>query len=176
MTDSARFERKNIRLPAVRYRGRAFYFLTLCFNNRRRFGVNPRVAAWLITQLRKHAAACNFHIHAYCVMPDHMHMPAAAASEESNMLKLVESFKQETAIEFMRKTHRRLWQDKFYDRILRAADSADRVAWYIWLNPVRQGLCRTPADYPFSGSFTELGTKLLKSPFMPDWIPPWKKL
>ena len=32
-----------------------------------------------------------------------------------------------------------------------------------WLNPVRTGLCRTPTDYPFLGSFTELGKGMLKA-------------
>ncbi len=175
MNTAAQFRRKNIRLPADRYRGRNLYFVTLCFQNRRRFGASFRIAAWLIASLRKHAAACAFFIHAYCVMPDHMHILAGAATDESNLIKFVESFKQETACGFARRRGRRLWQFKYYDHILRASDSADRVACYIWLNPVRQGLCRAPAEYPFLGSFTELGARLLKNPVMPEWCPPWKK-
>jgi REP element-mobilizing transposase RayT len=108
-------------------------------------------------------------------MPDHMHVLAVASTEDSSLVKLVESFKQETAIEFMRRTNRRLWQFKYYDRILRAADSFDGVAGYIWMNPVRQGLCRAPSDYPFLGSFTEMGAKMLRSVAATDWTPPWKR-
>jgi putative transposase len=168
------FHRKNIRLPAENYRGRRLYFVTLCFHNRHPLGTNPRIARWIIASLQKHAAACEFFIHAYCVMPDHMHVLAAAASDRSNLVKFVESFKQETAIGFGRRVHRPLWQFKYYDRILRGADSADRVAWYIWLNPVRKGLCRKPTDYPFLGSFTELGARLLKVSTAAEWTPPWK--
>ena len=174
MPASPKFKRKNIRLPAGRYSGPGAYFITLCFHNRHRFGANPRLVAWLVEQLRKHADACGFHIHAYCVMPDHLHVLAAACSEESNLIKFVESFKQETALEFARRTHRRLWQFKYYDRILRGADGVGRVACYIWMNPVRQGLCRAPADYPFLGAFTEIGQKMLNSFSVPDWTPPWK--
>ncbi len=81
------FRRKNIRLPADRYFGQGFYFLTLCFSDRRSFGANPRVATWLVERLKYHSAACGFHIHAYCVMPDHVHVLAAANREQSNMLK-----------------------------------------------------------------------------------------
>jgi len=102
-----------------------------------------------------------------------MHLLAARASEESNLIKLVESFKQETAVEFTGRTHRRLWQFKYYDRILRACDALDRVAWYIWMNPVRKGLCRTPADFPFLGSLTDIGTKALRSALVTPWSPPW---
>ena len=167
-------ERKNIRLPAEFYRGRRLYFLTLCFHQRRRYGANPGLASWLTSRLRTHTTACGFFVHAYCVMPDHMHILAAATGDESNLIKFVESFKQDTAIAFARRTRRRLWQFKYYDRILRASDSADRVAWYIWLNPVRQGLCRAPSEYPFLGSLTEIGAKMLKTCAPSAWTPPWK--
>jgi putative transposase len=176
MAASTDFQRKNLRLDTGRYRGRSLYFVTLCFHDRRRLGVNPRLASWLIPSLRKDAAACAFFIHAYCVMPDHLHLLAAATSEESNLIKFVESFKQETAVEFTRRTHRRLWQFKYYDRILRASDALDRVAWYIWMNPVRKGLCRTPTDYLFLGSFTQVGTMLLRSARVTPWSPPWSPL
>jgi len=107
-------------------------------------------------------------------MPDHVHILTAAASETSNLVKFIEAFKQDTAFEFAPRVHRPLWQFKYYDRILRAADSADRVAWYVWLNPVRKGLCSTPTEYPFLGSFTELGARLLKGSATAQWIPPWK--
>jgi REP element-mobilizing transposase RayT len=174
MTMSNGFKRKNIRLPTSRYRGRGLYFVTLCFMDRQPFGANPRVARWIIRCLRKHSSVCEFFIHAYCVMPDHMHVLAAGATDESNLLKLVESFKQETAVLFARRTHRRLWQFKYYDHILRGEDPVDSVAQYIWFNPVRQGLCRQPAEYKFLGSCTEVGAKMLKNAVAPDWVPPWK--
>jgi REP-associated tyrosine transposase len=168
------FERKNIRLPAESYCGQRLFFVTLCFHNRRRFGANPLVARWIIQRLRKHAAACEFLVHAYCVMPDHVHVLVAGSADSSNLAKFVEAFKQDTAVEFERRTGHRLWQGKYYDRILRAAESAERVAWYIWMNPVRNGICRAPADYPFLGSFTEVGAHMLKGAAAGEWVPPWK--
>ena len=171
---SRNFQRKNIRLPAAHYRGRRIYFVTLCFHQRRAYGQNPRVARWLIAELGKHSAECEFYVHAYCVMPDHMHILAAAAADSSNLVKFVEAFKQDTAVVFQRKSRRRLWQFKYYDHVLRTSEPPDRVAWYIWLNPVRQGLCQLPAAYPFLGSFTEIGRRLLNSSATPLWTPPWK--
>jgi len=169
------FERKNIRLPAENYRGQRLYFVTLCFHHRRRFGANPRIARWIIARLRKHSTECEFFVHVYCVMPDHVHFFAAGAAETSNLLKFVEAFKQDTGVAFERKTGRPLWQFKYYDHILRGKDSADRVAWYIWMNPVRKGLSSAPGEFEFAGSFTELGSKMLKSAAGEGWSPPWKK-
>ncbi|HEY6465411.1 MAG TPA: transposase [Candidatus Acidoferrales bacterium] len=133
------------------------------------------MALWLTEGLRKHSAACGFDVHAYCVMPDYMHVLAATSLEAGNLIKFVESFKQDTAVEFMRRTHHHLWQFKYYDHILRASDSLEHVAGYIWMNPVRQGLCRAPSEYAFLGSFTEIGQKMLRSLAEPDWTPPWKR-
>jgi len=169
------FQRKNVRLPAERYVGRGLYFITLCFHGRRPFGANARVARWIIDELRTHSATCEFLVHAYCVMPDHLHALVAGASEASNLLKFVANFKQETAAEFARRGAGPLWQIKFYDHILRGNDFADRVAWYIWANPVRKGLCREPKDYPFGGSFTQIGRRMLRGAPSPEWTPPWQR-
>jgi REP element-mobilizing transposase RayT len=174
MATTGTLRRKNIRLPTENYLGLKVYFVTLCFHGRRRFGANPQIARWIIENVRTRAAACEFFVHAYCVMPDHLHVLAAAVGETSNLIKFIEAFKQETAVQFARRNHRRLWQLKYYDRILRKGDAVDRVAWYIWLNPVRKGLCRTPKDYPFLGSFTELGA-LLNGSATVEWTPSWKK-
>jgi REP element-mobilizing transposase RayT len=172
--NSQQLKRKNIRLPAGRYRGRQSYFVTVCFHDRRPYGKNVSIAKWLIAKLKKNSESCEFFVHAYCVMPDHIHILASAKTESSNLVKFIEAFKQETAIEFEQRQRLRLWQFKYYDRILRSDDALDRVAWYIWLNPVRKNLSAAPADYPFAGSLTDIGKKLLQFAAPPEWTPPWK--
>jgi putative transposase len=168
------FNRKNIRLPAEQYRGEKLYFVTPCFHRRRPYGTQPVLARWLIESLRKHADAKAFLIHAYCLMPDHLHFLAKGSNKDSDLLNFVGSFKKETGFQFEGREKKRLWQYKFYDHILRGGTSAEAVCWYIWLNPVRAGICPTPAEYAYSGSFTELGTSLLKSAAATTWTPPWK--
>jgi hypothetical protein len=46
------------------------------------------------------------------------------------------------------------------------------VAWYIWLNPVRAGLCRSPREFPWCGSLTGAGPHAV--PPVEPWTPPWK--
>lgn len=170
------FQRKNIRLPASYYRGQRLYFLTLCFHNRRRIGANARVAAWLIDRMRTIAQNYAFLVHAYCVMPDHLHLLAQGATADSDLMAFIEFFKQDTGFRFEAKTRHRLWQFKSYDHIVRQTESADRIAWYIWMNPVRQALCDSPEAYAFLGSLTNHGQSLLAQHLRPQpWTPPWKK-
>jgi hypothetical protein len=47
---------------------------------------------------------------------------------------------------------KRLWQDGYFDRVLRDEDATLTVVSYIVLNPVKAGLCRATSDYPLLGS------------------------
>ena len=166
------FKRKNIRLPAQNYRGRGWFFVTLCCERRRRVFTDQHKARWLIDCLRREAEAFRFGVHAYCVMPDHVHLLAEGLEPASDLLSFVKKLKQKTAFEYQKRFGERLWQKKFYDYILRPNDSPDRVAWYIWMNPIRKGICSQPRDYLFSGSFTVEWRKEPK-PAQP-WVPGWK--
>ena len=165
------FRRKKIRLPAHEYVGRKHYFITLCCEKRQKL-LQGQLAEWVRGELFKVSEQEGFAIHAYCVMPDHLHFLAEGKSEKSNLLHFVWGFKHHTAKAYERKTRERLWQRKFYDHILRRGDSIDSVAWYIWMNPVRQGICATVQEYPFSGSLTI--EKPSTSPAL-RWTPPWRR-
>lgn len=87
-------------------------------------------------------------------MPDHVHIVLNGLTHTSDLLRFVKTFKQRTGFHYRKKYVHRLWQNKFYDHILRPKDTLDSVLWYVWLNPVRKNLCATPERYPFSGPFT----------------------
>jgi putative transposase len=126
----------------------------------------------VIDQLREHAHAHHFSVHAYCAMPDHLHALVFGLDATSDMLVFLKEMKQKTAYQFQRRFHCSLWQKKFYDHILRPKDSPEQVPAYIWMNPVRKGLCQTPQEYPNSGSFVFDWKKVL--PPAESWAPSWK--
>ena len=166
------FKRKPIRLPLENYRGRRIYFVTVCCQRRIPLFSTGKLGRWLIGHLRDTAAEHAFAVHAYCVMPDHLHLLVEGLKDVCDLRRFVNSFKQRTAYDFRRRDGTQLWQAKYYDHILRKAEAMDAVAWYIWLNPVRKGLCSEPRQYPLSGSFT---LKLKdRSPGTRIWSPPWK--
>jgi len=55
-----------------------------------------------------------------------------------------------------------LWQPGFFDHVLRSDESYDGKWNYVRENPVRAGLVRAPADYPFWGSFLYTREALLE--------------
>jgi len=167
------FLHKNIRLHPAKYRGVQWHFVTLCCADRHRVFADVERASWMVDQLRQHATSHNFAVHAYCVMPEHLHALAMGLDATSDLLAFLKTLKQKTAYEFRGTFHRDLWQKKFYDHILRQKDSVARVAAYIWMNPVRKGLCKEPQEYPYSGSFT-LNWKG-ETPPGETWVPPWKE-
>ena len=106
-------------------------------------------------------------------MPDHLHVLAEATTATAELVRFVSAFKQETGFAYPKREHRRLWQERYYERILREAEEAETVAWYIWLNPVRKGICVAPQEYGLSGSFTILDWRGRCTP-AESWVPPWK--
>jgi len=56
--------RKQIRLDARNYRGKGWYFITICCQMRRAIFSDPERARWVIERLREFAEAQRFRIHA----------------------------------------------------------------------------------------------------------------
>lgn len=166
-----RMERKRNRLGLEKYRGRGRFFVTTCCEGRREFLREADLAKGIIESLREQSDRCSFAVHAYCVMPDHMHFLAEGKSDTSDLIRFVKTFKQVTGYAYQGRIKGRLWQRSFYDHILRSGDSDEDVAWYIWMNPVRKGICGEPGEYAFSGSFSLPWPKSQPNEL---WIPPWK--
>lgn len=147
------FTHKNIRLAREQYIGERWYSLTLCCEQRRPAFADPECAVQLIDMLRQESVSAQFRVYAYCIMPDHLHVLLQGLDTTSDLLAFVKRLKQSTGYEFRKRFHRNLWQKKFYDHILRRDESVANVAAYIWMNPVRKGMCTDPREYGYSGSF-----------------------
>ena len=161
------------RLPAENYLGRRIYFITICSSGRRPVFADHSFGRDTLAKLIDLAAQYAFSLHSYCLMPDHLHFVTEGMTDASNLVKFVHTFKQITAYEY-RQTHKcHLWQTRFYDHIVRSADDLNAVLCYVWMNPVRKGLCTDPGLYPFSGSQTV--DWIGKSRVSSSWSPPWKK-
>jgi len=163
------FFHKKIRLSPNNYLGRQCYFVTLCCFDRLRVFSDSTACSWLLEILRAESVTRDFAIHAYCIMPDHIHFLAEGLLPSSDLANFVKSFKIKTSRAYLKSAPHPLWQKKFFDHILRPNEQIEPVAYYIWMNPVRKGLSRAVGKYPFARSFTQMSAQMPS----PSWSPPW---
>lgn len=164
--------RKNIRLTRDEYVGKRIYFLTICAEELRSIFKDSARAKATIEELRKVADRMKVLVHAFCVMPDHVHILVEGQTPNTDVVKFVTQWKQGTGYMFRHELPPRFWQRRFYDHVLRHPEDSESVAWYIWMSPVRKGMVTEPRAYPFSGSFTVEWPRSV--PREQTWVPPWK--
>src|SRR5579859_342598 len=164
--------RKYTRLAASNYIGFQFYFVTLCCFGRKKIFADEGLCERVLGLLRSECALRGFVVPAYCAMPDHLHFLCEGVGPGSDFLRLMTSFRIKSSRRFSQENGGVLWQRGYYEHVLRAGEVAELVAWYIWLNPVRQGLVSRAQEYRFAGSFT--GWKMPTSWNELGWRPPWR--
>src|SRR5271157_4999099 len=169
---SVPFYPAQIRLNAEEYRGCRIYFVTICCEKRRPVFAEESKGRWALAQLMATSLRHKFTLHAYCIMPDHLHVVVEGATPACNLVKFVNAFKQRTGFEHRQACGEPLWQTRYYDHILRSRDHIEDVACYVWWNPVRAGLCANPKEYALSGS-QSIDWMRFSAP-VTMWQPPWK--
>ncbi len=166
------YHRRSTRLPSDSYLGQRIYFVTICCDRRSPHLRPPAFAQFVLKLLHECAANYSFVLHAFCVMPDHLHVLAEGTHPQSNLREFIRLFKQHTAFEFRKSFPGRLWEKSYYDYILRPGDPIEGVATYIWWNPVRKHLCARPQDFALCGS--QSIQWMQRSASVPTWTAPWK--
>jgi putative transposase len=141
--------KKRPRLREFDYRGRYAYHVIIVTQNRLAIFTAP--SDTLVTSLQDTAALYGFRLLAYCFMPDHLHMLVQGQEDSSNLVRFVQRYKQLTAHEYKQRSASKLWQDSYFDRILRSNESLVTVAEYIFYNPVSAGLVEGADLYALSG-------------------------
>jgi|SRR5450830_1039543 len=111
---------------------------------------------WLKEGARRFKVA----IHAYVLMPDHLHLLATPADVEglARMMQLVGRY----YVPYFNQKYGRsgtLWQGRYKATVLDAELYLLLCSHYIEQNPVRSGLAATPADFPWSSYLHHIGAK-----------------
>jgi len=165
-------KRKCIRLSPENYLGERAYFVTICCDDRQPHLAAPDTARDVLAALLESASSFYFLLHAYCIMPDHIHLLVEGTQPSSNLMEFVRVFKLRTAFRFKKSKKKRLWEFSYHDHVLRRLNQIEDVACCIWWNPVRKGLCAKPGEYAFSGSQTIHWMDVARS--TPEWSARWK--
>jgi putative transposase len=112
---------------------------------------------YLVT-LRDLAAKHQCTVHAYCLMTNHVHLLLTPHSGEGCtglMRDLGQRF-----VQYFNRRHDRtgtLWEGRFRSSVVESARYVLACYRYIELNPVRAGLVRDAADYPWSSHGVNIG-------------------
>jgi putative transposase len=95
-------------------------------------------------------------------MPDHAHLRVHGHSDRSDLHRFVKRAKQSSGQVYARTVKEPLWQDSYYDHVVRPEENLAGIACYIIQNPVRAGLVASPLQYPLVGSDTWSIEELIK--------------
>jgi putative transposase len=98
-------------------------------------------------------------LHGYVVMPDHYHVVLTLAEglSLSDLIRRIHSAFARTAKRALGTTEG-IWQERFYDHVVRGHEDRMAQVDYLHGNPVRAGLVEEPLTYPWSSCrFWEAG-------------------
>lgn len=114
---------------------------------------HPEVAV-IVCNALKHFDGERYRLHAWCVMPNHVHV-AFAPIDPHELSAIVGSWKSFTANAINRVLDREgpLWAPDYYDRFVRDDAHYAATASYIEDNPVKAGLCSAASEWPYSSAF-----------------------
>ncbi len=110
----------------------------------------PEIGA-LVQQALRHFDGNRYFLHAWCVMPNHVHVLVTPLKGFS-LSSLVHSWKSFTAKAINSALGREgtVWFEEYFDRAIRDEAHFSAAKDYIEDNPVKAGLCAAPGDWPFS--------------------------
>ena len=89
---------------------------------------------------------------AWCVMPNHVHVLLTPAWELSTITQGLKGYTAREINRLQDQVGRTFWQDESYDHWARDADELVRIVEYIERNPVKAGLCKQAAAWPWSSA------------------------
>jgi REP element-mobilizing transposase RayT len=119
-------------------------------------------AAWLrkpelaetVAQTLRHFEGERYHLHAWVVMPNHVHVVVEPSGRQS-LGEILHSWKSYTAQAANRQLGRQgtFWQRESYDHLVRDAKDLAGCCEYTEQNPVKADLCHAAHDWPWSSAY-----------------------
>lgn len=127
---------------------RTFFITAVTASRRRLFQVDAN-ANLLLSLMNDDRARGRYAIHAFALMPDHIHLlitPAPDVSIEKAMQFIKGGFS------FRLKSKMPVWEKSFTLRRIEDPPDFDTHRDYIHANPIRARLAVNPEDFPFSSA------------------------
>ena len=149
--------RNSLRLRGFDYAARRIYFVTFVVKGRRNIFSDRRCAQAALDAVFELRERLRFNIYCYCLMPDHFHALIGLGESGKSLGEICGAFKSVSTRSYWQWHEGRLWQQRFFDHIIRDEKDFYETMEYIRMNPVRKGLVEKPEEWPYTGSPDEFG-------------------
>ncbi len=124
-------------------------FLTHVTHNRQPILIDHFELLW--SSIEKAKEENKFEIISWVILPDHFHLVIDPKTNElPNLMKRIKlsfSAKYRKSVEI---SSGRVWQNRFWDHIIRNEEDLRRHIDYVHYNPVKHGLVNSPKDWRFT--------------------------
>jgi REP element-mobilizing transposase RayT len=151
------------RIPGYPYIGVQRYFITVCTHNRAEHFRNLDAAALVVDAFIETARQHAVTIVVYCVMPDHMHLLLDGDHDGADLPSFMRVAKQRAGFRFKQRFGCPLWQEGYYEHVLRNEERTEDVVFYVIANPTRKRLVEHVREYPLWGSMRYSREELLQA-------------
>jgi len=110
--------------------------------------------AQLVIDAFKYFDGKRYHLHAWCVMPNHVHVVFTVISKggkiDSDLIPILHSWKSYTAHEANKILQKQgiFWEGEYYDRLIRSDEEFAHYIDYTLANPIKASLCEEWEQWP----------------------------
>jgi REP element-mobilizing transposase RayT len=134
------------------------YFIPMCTKNRRSVLARDEASEILIREWDAAHRRYGWAVGRYVIMPDHVHFFCRAELDAKPLSVFIQKWKQWTSKRMARelKVAGRVWQEEFFDHVVRSSESYSQKWDYVKENSVRVGLVKNSVDWPFQGEIESL--------------------
>ncbi|HYW41961.1 MAG TPA: transposase [Bryobacteraceae bacterium] len=114
--------------------------------------LRPEIAGLVVAALKDGEARFHrYQLHAYVVMPNHVHLLVTPQVFTPRWLGPLKGFTAHEANRILGTTGQPFWQDESYDHLVKEGEF-DRIRQYIERNPVKAGLVLQPEEFCWSSA------------------------
>ena len=117
------------------------------------YWLRQREIAEIMAEAMHYRETNQYDLHAYTIMPNHVHMVMTLLPEAPVLFKIMQHLKRNTAKksnQILERTGVAFWEDESYDHVVRDEKEFYRIINYILQNPIKAGFVKEWQQWPFS--------------------------
>ncbi|MFZ0819542.1 MAG: transposase [Candidatus Acidiferrales bacterium] len=114
---------------------------------------DPVIARCVAETLVRGAEMGHYVLHAYVVMPNHVHVLLDPLRPLIRITATVKGVSAHDANEILGRTGNPFWQHESFDHWVRNSAQFEKIKMYIENNPVKAGLAKSPGEWRWSSAY-----------------------